>query len=783
MGTWDWDIQTSELWWSDGVYRLFGQEPGSFTPTFDDFVTAVHPDDRAGVTDAIQSALNGEEQFATELRILTSDGSVRVTHARGEVFRDESGEPNRMLGAVQDITEQKQVEAELRRQRASLAAGQKIARLGIWDWDMVTDQIWWSDDAYRVLGLKPDEFTPSFEGFLGVVHPEDRGSVVHTVETSVMTQEPISMEVRLCPPAGEVRVMQSRGEVFCDDSGKVIRIVGAIQDITEQKRIEQELAEARDQALDASRLKSEFLATMSHEIRTPMNGVLGMIDLLLDTRLNQQQRDFAVSARDSAGALLTIINDILDFSRIEAGRMVLERLDFEPTQVIEGAAEVLAARAREHDVSLMTYVEPDIPRVLRGDPGRLRQVLINLIGNAVKFTEGGEVTVRATLVRATEDHAAVRFTVSDTGIGMSPQVQKRLFQAFSQADASTTRKYGGTGLGLAITRRLVELMDGTIGVESEEGKGSTFWFTARFDRSPLPALTAPALSRVDVGGLRVMVTDDMQATREIVHSYILSWGMRNGRAAGAREALAMLRQGVAENDPYDVAIIDMMMPEVDGFGLARQITSDPALAHTRLILLTAFDQRGQGEHALEMGFSAYLTKPIRKSQLFDAIASVTADRHLEAEPGDNADESTDVVGIAASAGEPPEGRLVLLAEDNPVNQKVAKVHLERLGYTVDVVDNGRKAVEALENGGRHALVLMDVQMPEMDGFAATRAVRKSELTSGRHVPIIAMTANAMEGDREACLAVGMDDYISKPVSRDRLREVLDRWAPAIPARD
>ena len=780
MGTWDWNVRTGELWWSDGVYRLFGREPRSFTPAFEDFVTAVHPDDRAAVTQAIQGALNDQEPFAIELRAVMSDGSVRFMQSRGEVTRDERGEPVRMLGAVQDITEQKQVEAELRRQRASLAAGQKIARLGTWDWDMVTDEIWWSDDVYPLFGLEPGALAPTFDGFLAVVHPDDRVLVVQSVETSVATQQPISMEVRLCPPDGVIRVMQSRGDVFCDDSGKVVRMVGAIQDITEQKRIEQDLAEARDQALDASRLKSEFLATMSHEIRTPMNGVLGMIDLLLDSRLSQQQRDFAVSARDSAGALLTIINDILDFSRIEAGRMVLERLDFEPTQSIEAAAEVLAAKARERDVSLMTYVEPDIPRVLRGDPGRLRQVLINLVGNAVKFTENGEVTVRATLVRATDAYAAVRFTVSDTGIGMSPLVQRRLFEAFSQADASTTRKYGGTGLGLAITRRLVELMDGTIGVESEEGKGSTFWFTARFERSPLPALTAPALSQVDVGGLRVMVTDDMKATREIVHSYILSWGMRNGSAASAREALAMLREAVAENDPYDVAIIDMMMPEMDGFGLARAITADPALARTRLILLTAFDQRGQGEQALEMGFSAYLTKPIRKSQLFDAIASVTAEHHAGSLSDNGAPD--DVDAPAASTSETPERSIVLLAEDNPVNQKVAQVHLERLGYTVNLVDNGRKAVEALDGASRYALVFMDVQMPEMDGIAATRAVRKAELTSGRHVPIVAMTANAMEGDREACIAAGMDDYISKPVNRDRLREVLNRWVPDNTAR-
>lgn len=577
--------------------------------------------------------------------------------------------------------------------------------------------------------------------------------------------------------AGELAHRHRDGSVFptvtaisqiSDENGEVFGYIHSVKDITIQKRHEKELEEAKKEADAANAAKSIFLANMSHEIRTPLNGVMGVLNLLLSTELDKEQLDLVQTGKTSADNLLTVISDILDFSKIEAGKLDIELIDFDLRNTIDESVELPAMQAHGKGLEFLYTVNADVPSHIKGDPARIRQIILNLTNNAIKFTQKGEIVLRVSLLNETEHDVNVKFEVKDTGIGIPEDKLGYIFKEFHQTDASTTRMYGGTGLGLSISKKLAEMMNGEIGVESELNKGARFWFTALFQKQELLERDVDILPDTVVNK-RFLIVDDNQTNLEILGAYLTSWGCSYDMAHSGEMALTLMRAVSKVNAPFDAVIIDMLMPGMDGAELGRRIKENPDLKDTKLVMLTSMGLRGDARRMKEIGFSVYLTKPIRRSHLFNSLTSLF-NRKQSPDGKTKQDLITRHVLTEKEKSQVP----ILVAEDNAVNQKLLLRMIEKFGFSADAVATGKDALTKLKEFN-YSIVLMDVNMPEMDGIEATRQIRKEDSGVKNHsVPIIALTANAMKGDREICLEAGMNDYVSKPINPKELLDAIER---------
>jgi two-component system, sensor histidine kinase and response regulator len=671
------------------------------------------------------------------------------------------------------LNDRERSEAELRKSEELFRTLSASSPIGIWLADTAGNCLYCNQRWELISGLSAA--ASSGEGWMNVLHPNDRAAVIADWKASSSTGRAFEREFRLRRPDAQVHWVLAQSAPIKTDGRELTGHVVIFEDITERKRAEENLRIAKDAAEAAARAKSEFLANMSHEIRTPMNGVIGMTDLLLDTKLDSEQRTCAQTVRDSADSLLTIVNDILDFSKIEARKLTFEQRDFDLRQVVEGTLDMLAARAQGKGLELCTAeFAPAVPRWLRGDSGRLRQILTNLLGNAVKFTAQGHVAVRVTTTNEAENEATVRFEVQDTGMGIEADAQAKLFQAFTQADNSTTREFGGTGLGLAISKQLVLMMQGEIGVESVPGKGSTFWFTARFAKQPL----APEGERDTATHYprRALIVGDHTVHGEIIRRQLATWNVTADFAANNIDALRALQGALSAGNRYDLVLIDAPLTNANGPTLANAIKADISLDGTRIIGLAPVRGVLSGSAVRDAGLDICISKPVRQSRLRNALNAVN-----DGTEADAASISASRSGTVAPFARYANAR-ILLAEDNAVNRRVALGQLRKLGCTAKGVTNGREALEALERAP-YDIILMDCQMPELDGYQTAQTIRAWERDPSRSpawpvpVHIIAMTANAMEGDREKCLSAGMNDYLTKPVLLPGLREALERWRP------
>ncbi len=739
----------------------------------------VHPDDREAWRNTFARALKappGDDVFCHRYRQLLPDGSTAHIQLYGRVLRDAAGAPISVLAVDWDVTREEQAKLEIARQARELREAQERFQRAVsgtqdalFEFNLLTGEMWHSPRFMQMLGY--DEHTaPPASGLESLVHPDDQPLLAKAMADHLQHDKPYDVEYRLRKKDGDWLWVRSRAAAERGPDGKPLWLAGSIHDITAERAAREALLRATQEAEAANRAKSTFLATMSHEIRTPMNGIIGMTGLLLDTKLDRVQREYAETIRASADSLLTILNDILDFSKIEAGKLDIEHLELDIRANVDDVASIMAFQAAAKGLELVVNVRPEVPERVIGDPQRIRQCLLNLVGNAIKFTEKGEVVIEVCALGCQNGRTLVHFEVRDTGIGIPKSALDKLFQPFTQADSSTTRRFGGTGLGLSIVRKLVEMMGGQVGAQSEPDKGSTFWFTLPLEAT-LPTADEKKPAAV-LRGRRVLLVDDNDTNRRVIASQLAYEGCEVTSVASAQEALETLRK--PGTGAFDLVVLDYHMPDMDGAVLGETIVNARDIPPTRLMLLTSLDRAGDMQRFAEIGFAAYLTKPVRMRELIEcasrALSHDAQDWHMHSQP---------IITRGTLIATPDARRTysgrVLLVEDNQINQRVARRFLERLGCEVEVVEDGAQAIEAFKRN-QYGFILMDMQMPVMDGIEATRRIREIEAATERpRTPIVALTANAMMGTLERCLEAGMDDYLTKPLDISRLQDVLDRF--------
>ena len=927
VGSWEWDVRTNKVVWSDEEYRLFGLEPGAGEATYKFYLSLVHPAARRDAMRWFNAVRAMKKSSRMDILIVRPDGQERILNSWADVVLDDDGDVLRVVGTSQDVTEREKAERALGQSEERFQLVSRATDDAIWDWDVVANTVSFSESFGKLFGYRADEFEPSKAFWTQGIHPDDYDALMAGVSAFFAGREEAwSSEYRFHCADGSYAFVFDRGYVVRDAEGKPLRMVGSMMNITERKRaeaerqiiseiaqgaittsnldgllelahrsigkllyaencfvglhdpkadlmtfelwvdqrdpvpppqssskgfsrssyvlrtgqplllskeleaqlfeqgdlvqsgsasaswlgvplrtptrtigvlvvqhyekqdaysqrdleflsavgdqialaIEREAGEvelrlAKEAAEAASRAKSEFLANMSHEIRTPMNGIIGMTDLALETELNRDQREYLGMVKSSAHSLLGLINDILDFSKIEAGKLELEAIDFSLRDCIGGMLKPLGIRADQKGLELVADIHSDVPNHLTGDPARLRQILINLTDNAIKFTKRGEVVVSVSSQSIGKDESELHFCVSDTGIGIPEKKQAAIFEAFAQADGSTTRTYGGTGLGLSIASQLIQKMGGRIWIDSKVGKGTTFHFTARLGVRAAPSPARQAEPQ-DLEGLRALVVDDNAVNRRMLSEMLQNWRMKPIAVESGAAALEEMTRAANAKAAYEVVLLDAMMPEMDGFALAERINAQPALADATVMMLSSATPAGTAERCSALGIAGWLSKPITQSELLDAILIA-----VSPEAKDGSRRGADIQ--VAESDFVGSGLRILVAEDNLINRAVATGILEKAGHALVHIATGREAVEAFSDGS-FDLIFMDVQMPEMDGFEATRRIRELEETTGGHITIVAMTAHAMAGDRERCLAAGMDDYVSKPLRKEDLLRAL-----------